>query len=71
MSRLLLEALLKQQKEEAYQLYLALRPNMTEENYQTFDEFYEPLINNEEVENKTSGEILSEVKDLLNSHTWR
>lgn len=61
----------KQREDKAYQLYLSIRPNMTEENYVTFEEFYNPQKQNEVTESKTSSEILNEVKEMMNSHSWR
>lgn len=62
----------EQREEKAYRLYLALRPNMTEKDYVTFENFYQPEKENEEPEeDKTAEEILQGVKEIMNSHSWR
>lgn len=62
----------KQREEKAYQLYIASYPNMTKETYVTFEEFYKPQQRNEEsTDTKSSEEILKEVQETMNSHSWR
>lgn len=59
-------------EDKAYQLYLSIRPNMTEEDYMPFEEFYRPENEYEEPENhKSTEEILDSVKEVMNSHSWR
>lgn len=66
------EIYLQKRQDKAYQLYVAAYPNMTKESYVTFEEFYKPQKQNEEpVETKSAEEILNEVKELMNSHSWR
>jgi len=62
----------QRRQDKAYQLYVAAYPNMTKESYMTFEEFYKPQkVNEEPVEVKSSEEILKDVKELMNSHSWR
>jgi hypothetical protein len=42
---------------------------MTEENFIPFEEFYNPQ-QPVEVEHKSESEILSDVREILNSHKW-
>lgn len=69
---MLQSALNKEAESKAYQLYLSVRPNMTEETYQTFEEFYQPQKVTKAPESKKSAEeILLDVKEIMNSHSWR
>ncbi len=61
----------KQREDRHFTLYASQYPHMSEENYITFEEFYKPQKANEVVETKTSEEILADVKELMNSHSWR
>lgn len=58
-------------EDKAYQLYLSIRPNMTEEDYMPFEEFYKPENEYTEPENKQSAEeILMNVKNIMDSNSW-
>lgn len=73
LSKLLLEAFLKQQREEAYKLYLAFKPRKEDDTYQSFDEFYEPISKQTEHiadETKSAEDILLEVKEIMASNRW-
>lgn len=68
----MLQAAYESKREErAYQLYVSVRQNMTEETYQEFEEFYKPPKENAEPENKQSAEeILMNVKNIMDSNSW-
>lgn len=45
---------------------------MTEKDYQPFEEFYKPeKVTAEPNSQKSSKEILEDVKEMMNSHSWR
>lgn len=69
----MLQAAFESKREErAYQLYVSVRQNMTEETYQEFHEFYQTKKEVAEPENKQSAEeILLNVKEMMSSHSWR
>jgi len=70
--RLLNEAFKKSEEERAWGLYLTQYPNMDEKTFKPFEEFYKPKEQNQAVEEtKTAEEILNNVKELMNSHSWR
>lgn len=70
--RLLTEAYKKSNEERAWDLYLTKYPNMDEKTFKSFDEFYKsPQENEESTDTKSAEQILNDVKDLMNSHSWR
>lgn len=65
-TRLLIKANEKKDRKDAWGLYLTLLPNMGEENFMTFDEFY----NKGKVApegGQSEEEILKDVKEILDS----
>lgn len=65
-TKLLKKASEKRSREDAWGLYLTLLPNMGEENFMTFDEFY----NRGKVApggEQSEEEILKDVKEILDS----
>lgn len=60
----------KQREERNFTLYAATYPNMTKDNFIQFEEFYKPTRRNETLEEKTSEEILNEVKEAMDSNEW-
>jgi len=67
--RLLAEANKKSNEEKAYQLYVAVYPNYTKETFMPFDKFYTPQKKQGVVEEKTSEQILADVRAMMNSHS--
>lgn len=62
----------KKREEKAYQLYTSIYPNMTTETYIPFEDFYKPEKQGEETEDvRTVEDILNDVKDVLDSRSWR
>jgi hypothetical protein len=53
----------KEQEAKAWSLYLAIRPNMTEETFMPFSEFYR-VERTPVVPPKTKDEILADVEDI-------
>lgn len=65
-TRLLIKANEKKDRKDAWELYLTLLPNMGQENFMTFDEFYnrgKVVLEGEQSEE----EILKDVKEILDS----
>jgi benzoyl-CoA reductase/2-hydroxyglutaryl-CoA dehydratase subunit BcrC/BadD/HgdB len=61
----------KQREDRHFTLYVSQYPHFTEENFITFEEFYKPHKQADEVvETKSSQEILADVRELLNSNNW-
>lgn len=75
--RMIKKAYEKREEQLAFQMYLAVYPNMTEETFQTFGEFYQPLNNKRnqhepsQPKEPTAEEILSKVRDMTISNDWR
>lgn len=67
--RLLTEAFKKNSEEKAYQLYTSIYPNMTKETFIPFEKWYVPQKKQSTVEEKTSEQILAEVREIMNSHS--
>lgn len=54
-------------EEKLWQQWLALYPNMTADNFISFEDFKsETLIKNAVLENKSKDEILADVSDIIN-----
>lgn len=66
--KLLTKSLERHQEEKAWQMYLTKYPQMDEENYIPFREFYKPQ---QKTEVKSSEEILEEVKGTLDTFKGR
>jgi len=65
-TRLISKAFDRNDEEKAWQLYVVNHPNMTEEDFIPFKEFYKP--NKQVEEARTSEDILKEVKELLSNN---
>ena len=65
-TKLLKKASEKRSREDAWELYLTLLPNMGQENFMTFDEFYDKGKSAPEG-GQSEEEILSDVKEILDS----
>lgn len=61
----------KQREERSFSLYATQYPNMTEENFIQFEEFYKPRKKQEVVEVKTAEEILKDVREMMDSHSLK
>lgn len=67
-TRLLIKAKETKEEDMAWDVYLTIYPNMNEETYISFDDFFKrKLPKKEEVKSKTETEILTDVKEILNS----
>ena len=64
-TRLILKANDKQIENSAWELYLTVYPYMNKETFIPFEDFYNP--GQIKTEDKTEEEILSEVKEILDS----
>lgn len=64
---IIIKAFEKQVEYRVYQLYVAQYPYMNEENYKTFEEWYQPRKVNEIENNQSVEEILDDVKTILNN----
>lgn len=69
-TRLLIKAKEKEDRKEAWDLYVAVYPNMNKETYIPFDEVYQPGKRVKTVE-KTEEEILKDVKEILDTFNER
>lgn len=69
-TELIVKAFEKRAEDRAWQLYLTKYPNMTAENFMPFEEFYNPKKVHVEEEQKSAEEILSGVKEMMDSYEW-
>lgn len=58
---LIAKAFEKKQKDRAFQLYAAIYPNFTKDNFVTFEKFYK---GDKKLSSKTKEEILVEVQEI-------
>ena len=68
---MIIKAYEKQNEDKAYQLYLMKYPDMTQENFIPFDEFYKPNRKEEKHQNESAEDILSNVRKMMDSNEWR
>lgn len=69
-TRLLIKAYEKQKENSAWELYVSLYPNMSEDTFISFEKFYNPQ-KKVEIEEKSEEEILREVKEILDTFNER
>lgn len=62
----------KQREERHFTLYASIYPKMTKETFIQFEEFHKPQKEIEKsTDTKSAEEILKEVQETMNSHSWR
>lgn len=62
---LIIKAMEEKHKKLAWDLYIAKYQHMTQENYISFEEFYNPEKRIEKEDRRTAEEIIKESEDLL------
>ena len=70
-SKLILKAYEKRLEERSFQLYVSKYPWMSEEDFISFEEFYQPARSRGAVKNnQNANEILKDVSDMMNEFSF-
>lgn len=68
-TRLLMKSYEKQKENSAWELYLTIYPNMTEETFIPFEDYYNKK--RMKIRDKTEEEILKDVKEIIDTFNER